>query len=115
MHAVAQVRGARTCYMLRILSTNATVACCIAASPILGMHDVVCHNGEKANILSREFGTAGVLTGNGFCLQLCCEQSRVFLRFPELRVLMRKEADSASACEPIRATLQHKRVSAESR
>ena len=56
-----------------------------------------------------------MLTGNGFCLQLCCEQSRVLLRFPELRVLMRKEADPASACQPIRAALQHKRASAERR
>ena len=47
-----------------------------------------------------------VLTGNGFCLQLRCEQSRVVLWFPQLRVLMRKEADSASACQPVRAALQ---------
>ena len=40
------------------------------------------------------------------CLQLRCEQSRVLLWFPELGVLMRKEADSASACESIRAALQ---------
>ena len=51
-------------------------------------------------------------TGNGFCLQLRCEQSRVLLGLSELRLLVGEEADSASAGQPICAALQHSRFSA---
>ena len=51
-------------------------------------------------------------TGNGFCLQLRCEQSWVLLGFSELRLLVREEADSASAGQPICAALQHSSFSA---
>lgn len=113
MYALAKGRGLWPRYMLRVLRTQPALACRIAASPMLGMRNVACTTGKRLNILSRDCGTARVHTGNGFCLQLCCEQSRVLLRFPELRVLMRKEADSASACKPIRAALQHKRALAQ--
>ena len=48
-------------------------------------------------------------TGNCLCLQLRCEQSRVFLWLPELCLLMGKEADSASAGEPVCTALQGQR------
>jgi hypothetical protein len=48
----------------------------------------------------------GVRTGNGFRLQLRCEQSRVLLGLPELRLLVGEKADSASAGRSICAALQ---------